>query len=71
MRRRVPDVDTCRAVAPQAGTVWDASLLQRRMQDRHRSRTVPGMEVFVGLLIVILCAFAAYCLFLFVNAGGD
>jgi hypothetical protein len=29
------------------------------------------MEVFVGLLIVSLCAFAAYCLFLFVDAGGD
>jgi hypothetical protein len=32
---------------------------------------VPGLEVFVALLIVSLCAFAAYCLFLFVNAGGD
>jgi hypothetical protein len=32
---------------------------------------VPGMEVFVALLIVSLCAFAAYCLFLFVDAGGD
>jgi hypothetical protein len=29
------------------------------------------MEVFVGLLIVSLCAFAAYCVFLSVNAGGD
>jgi hypothetical protein len=71
VRRCAPDVDTCRGVAPQPGTVSDASLLQRSTQDRHRSRTVPGMEVFVGLLIVILCAFAAYCLFLSVNAGGD
>jgi hypothetical protein len=29
------------------------------------------MEVFFGLLIVSLCAFAAYCLVLIVKAGGD
>jgi hypothetical protein len=71
VRRRAPDVDTGRGVAPQPGTVSEASLVQRRTQDRHGSRTVPGMEVFVGLLIVSLCAFAAYCVFLSVNAGGD
>jgi hypothetical protein len=47
------------------------TLLQRSTQDRHRSRAMPGLQVFVALLIVSLCAFAAYWLFLFVNAGGD
>jgi hypothetical protein len=45
-----------------------------RAADEGTARRMCGAVcrmVFVGLLIVVLCAFAAYCLFLCVSAGAD